>query len=228
MKKCLVLLAILLSGVVNLTAQSRADVSLNGSILSMSNVTHNGVTRKGDLTGGVLASFRFWVTSRNGVEFDYGHATDMQRVTGNGSRFSLDSGVHEISGLYLFRLKASQRFQPFLAVGATLLQFNPAHSSTFGSLPRSQNKPGIVYTAGTDYMFSNTSVHGFSFDDWSSRSLATWSRPSGPTQHTICLNPRLNLTITSERFQYPSRFRYPDCDQFLNRSSPKESKCNAN
>lgn len=154
MKKCLVLLAILLFGVVNLTAQSRPDVSLSGSILSMSTAAHNGLTRKGDLTGGVLASFRFWVTSRNGVEFDYGHASDTQSVTVNGSRFSLDSGIHEVSGLYLFRLKASQRFQPFIGAGATLLQFNPAHNYTFGSLPLSQNKPGFVYTAGTDYMFN--------------------------------------------------------------------------
>jgi opacity protein-like surface antigen len=139
---------------VNLTAQDRADVSLNGSMLSMSSATRNGITRESNITGGVLASFRFWVTSRNGFEFNYGHANDTQSVTAGGSKSSLDSGIHEISGLYMFRLRASHRIQPFLGAGAAFLQFNPGNNTVFGSLPQSQNKPGFLYTAGTDYMFN--------------------------------------------------------------------------
>jgi outer membrane immunogenic protein len=154
MKKSIVALIAFQLGTMNLPAQDRADVSLNGSALAMSSATHDGITRDGSTTGGVLASSRFWVTPRNGFELNYGHANDTQTAKTGGSKSSLDSSVHEVSSLYVFRLKTTPHIQPFLGVGAAFLQFNPKNDSQFGPLPQSQNKPGLIYTAGLDYMFN--------------------------------------------------------------------------
>jgi outer membrane immunogenic protein len=81
MKRLIMALIAFLLGTMNLPAQDRADVSLNGSALVMSSATHDGITRDGSTTGGVLASFRFWVTPRNGFELNYGHANDTQTAT---------------------------------------------------------------------------------------------------------------------------------------------------
>ena len=48
------------AGIINLSAQDRADVSLTGSVLSMNSVTNNNITRGGRAAGGVLGSLRFW------------------------------------------------------------------------------------------------------------------------------------------------------------------------
>jgi len=156
MKNCIVLLMVILFGILNLSAQDRADASLNGSVLSLNSATNNGITRASSTTGGVSASLRLWITARNGIEFNYGHANDTQEVTINGSKATLDTGIHEVSGLYVFRLTPSPRFRPFFGAGAALLQFNPKKDPLFifNPVPESQNKAGLVYTAGADYMFS--------------------------------------------------------------------------
>ena len=153
MKKILFLI-VFLSGTINLSAQERVEASLNGSVLSLNSATNNGVTRAGSIAGGASGALRFWFTPSHGVEFNYGHANDAQQVTINGAKISLDSGVHEVSGAYIFRLRSNPRVQPFFGAGAAFLQFNPKKDQQFNPVPQSQNKPGLLYTAGVDYMFN--------------------------------------------------------------------------
>ena len=75
-----------------------------------------------------------------------------QTITAGLTKTSLDSGVHEVSGSYLFRPKTSSHLRPFLGGGAALLQFNPAKNAALSPAPQSQNKPGLLYVAGLDYM----------------------------------------------------------------------------
>jgi len=154
MKNCIVLLIVILSEIMNLSAQDRVDASLNGSVLSLNSASNSLITRASSTAGGASASLRWWFTSRNGVEFNYGHANDTQEVTINGSKASLDTGVHEVSGSYIFRLKPAHRIQPFFGAGVALLQFNPNKDQLPNPLAESQNKPGLVYMAGFDYMFN--------------------------------------------------------------------------
>ena len=152
--KNILFLTVFLSGTMSLSAQERLDASVNGSVLSLNSATNNGVTRTAGAAGGASASLRLWFTPRNGVEFNYGHANNSQEVTINGAKVSLDARVHEVSGAYIFRLKLNPRIQSFFGAGAALLQFNPKKDQQFNPLPQSQNKPGLVYTAGVDYMFN--------------------------------------------------------------------------
>ena len=154
MKKCIVLLMAFLFGITKASAQDRADISLNGSVLAMNSATNSGITRGSSTTGGALASFRFWLTPRNGFEFNYGHAGDTQTVTTTAGKTSLDAGVREVSGAYVFRLTNASHVQPFFGAGVALLQFNPSKNSTLIALPQSQNKPGVLYFAGFDYVFN--------------------------------------------------------------------------
>lgn len=154
MTKCIALYIAILCGITNVWAQDRVDVSLNGSALSMSSNSNNGITRDSKATGGFLASFRFWATPRNGFEINYGHANDTQTVTTAAGKTSLDSGVHEVSGAYVLRLRSASRVQPLFGGGAALLQFNPGKNPALSPIPQSQNKPGLLYMAGVDYMFN--------------------------------------------------------------------------
>ena len=151
--KRLVVLIVFLAGM-TLSAQDRADVSLSGSVLSMSSASNNNITRMGDTSSGALGSFRFWATPRNGVELNYGHANLTQSITVAGSRTSIDSGMHEVSGAYIFRPKLTGHIQPFFGGGAAFLQFNPKKDTTLSPALQSQNKPGALYLAGIDYVFS--------------------------------------------------------------------------
>jgi outer membrane protein W len=144
---------VVLTSTLPLTAQDRADASLAGSVLSMSSSTNVNITRSANVAGGVLASFRFWATPRNGIEFNYAHANFTQKVVIGSSTTSLDSGTHEVSGAYVFRPETSRQLRPFFGAGAALLQFNP-NSSSLAPTPQSQNKPGLLYIAGIDYMLS--------------------------------------------------------------------------
>ena len=150
----ILLLITFLSATINLSAQERVEASVNGSVLSLNSATNNGVTRAGGIAGGASGTLRFWFTPSHGVEFNYGHANDTQEVTINGSKVSLDTGVHEVSGAYIFRFRSNPRVQPFFGAGAALLQFNPKKDQQFDPVPQSQNKPGLLYTAGVDYMFN--------------------------------------------------------------------------
>src|SRR5262249_25721731 len=105
MKNCTVFLVVFLFGIVNGSAQDRIDASVNGSVLKFNSATNIGIVRTGSTSSGASASLRLWLTPRNGIEFNYGHANDTQEVMINGSKVSLDTGVHEVSGSYLFRLK---------------------------------------------------------------------------------------------------------------------------
>lgn len=153
MKK-LVLLIACLAGANHLWAQDRADISLSGSVLSMNSVSNNTITRVGATAGGALGSFRFWATPGNGIEFNYGHANLNQTVSTALGKTSLDSGIHEVSGAYLFRLKTAGHIQPFVGLGGAYLQFNPKKNLSLSPAPQSQNKPGLLYVVGLDYLLT--------------------------------------------------------------------------
>ena len=153
MKKLIVLMACL-AGMSELWAQDRADVSLSGSVLSTNSVSNHRITRVGATTGGGLGSFRFWATPRNGFEFNYGHANLTQTVSSGSAKTSLDSGIHEVSGAYLFRFMTAGHIQPFVGLGGAYLQFNPRKNLALSPAPQSQNKPGLLYVVGLDYMLT--------------------------------------------------------------------------
>jgi len=152
MKKLIFL--VVLMGTFHLSAQERADVGLAGSVLSMSSATNANITRSANISGGVLAAFRFWATPRNGIEFNYAHASFKQTVATGSLKTFLDSGMHEVSSSYLFRPRPFGKLQPFLGAGAALLQFNPKTNGSLSPTPQSQNKPALLYVAGVDYMLS--------------------------------------------------------------------------
>lgn len=153
MQKLMVLIAFF-AGMRNVSAQDRADVSLSGSVLSMNSATNNDITRAAGTAGGVLGSFRFWATPRTGFEFNYGHANFTQTVTAGLTKTSLNSGIHEVSGAYLFRFRTAGHVQPFVGMGAALLQFNPKQNVSLSPAPQSQNKPGLLCVVGIDYMLT--------------------------------------------------------------------------
>ena len=142
-------LMLLLGAATMVTAQS-FDISLSGSALVTNSSTHNGVKRDIGAAGGVLFSARWWVTPRNGLVFNYGHANDTQTVIANGAKQSVNAGMHEVTGAYAYRFNVG-KMQPFVTAGGGMMQFNPSKSASFSPALQSQNKPTLLYGAGVNY-----------------------------------------------------------------------------
>jgi opacity protein-like surface antigen len=83
--------------------------------------------------------------------FNYGHANSTRTITMGVTKTALESGVHEVTGAYLFQPNTAGHLHPFFGGGAGLLQFSPGMHAALSPAPQSQNKPGLLYVAGLDY-----------------------------------------------------------------------------
>ena len=104
----------------------RADLTLSGLGIFTNSSTEKTFIRKADASGGLLFSLRYWPTRHNGFEFNYGHANHTETVTSGGFRNSLKTGLHEVTGAYVFRFfPREETITPFVEVGGGIVQFNP-------------------------------------------------------------------------------------------------------
>jgi len=129
--------------------RSEATLSFAGLFPSESN--KNGLKRSATDSGGVLFSYRFWLTQGNGLEFNYGHARDSQLVSSASGQNRIHAGVHEVTGAYVWRFNLTARVQPFLLAGAGMAQYNPLTSGSTLQGTVSQTKPTLLFGGGADY-----------------------------------------------------------------------------
>ena len=134
---------------------SKADFSINVNGLFPSHAENNGLAQSASASAGVLASFRYSPSRFATFEFNYGHARDTQYFTNTGMQSSVHTGVHEVTGAYVFDLPwHTTVVQPFVLVGAGIMQFNPINSGTSVSGAQSQTKPAVLWGAGVNYYLS--------------------------------------------------------------------------
>lgn len=134
--------------------EHRSEVTLSAAGLFPSESEKNGVKRSATDSGGVLFSYRFWLTNGNGFEFNYAHTRDSQLESSTLGQNRIHAGVHEVTGAYVRRFNLSGRVQPFLLAGTGIVQYNPITSGSTLSGAASQNKPTLLFGCGADYTLS--------------------------------------------------------------------------
>ncbi|WP_158945179.1 acyloxyacyl hydrolase [Granulicella sp. S190] len=126
MKKTMLLLgALMLSAAAGYAQESRQDVSVSGSAAFAPQITGNSVQKNTSTTLGLVASYRYLLTPRSGLEVNYGYQQNTQyyQVFGkaNGGLHTLQQ---EVSAAYVYNLNF-KRFNPFLEAGPGVMFFSP-------------------------------------------------------------------------------------------------------
>ena len=110
----------------------------------------SGVQQGGSYSGGVLASYRYFFSARQGAEADYGYTRDTLQYSTPSGAAGLLSDMHEFSASYVDRVPLG-RVTPFASAGFGGVVFDPATGGSFApAAPAPQARPAFVYSVGAD------------------------------------------------------------------------------
>ena len=137
-----------------LPLRSEASVQAIGTFGHQTN--KDGVIQDSTNRGGVLASYRFFFTTKNGVEVNYGWFQNTQTYGLSTGSIGLPARSHEVTASYVFRYPM-KRITPFFLAGAGALVFDPKVTSILsGSSATPINPtwqarpPAFLYGGGVD------------------------------------------------------------------------------
>jgi opacity protein-like surface antigen len=140
------------------------EVSVQAFGSFVKSTTDNGIQNSATNSGGVLASYRYFFTTHQGVEANYGYALNTQSFLAPSGGVGVKNYSHELSAMYVFRLPM-RRFTPFVGAGAGALMFNPKdfQGADF------QTRPAFVYGGGADFnlsrhLFMRAEYRGFVYN----------------------------------------------------------------
>lgn len=156
MKKTMLLLgALMISAAAGYAQESRQDVSISGTISFAPEITGNSVQKNTSMTLGGLASYRYMLTPRSALEFNYGYQQNTQYYQVFGKK---NGGIHtlqqEFSGAYVFNLNF-KNFNPFFEGGPGAVIFDPLKDSGTSDLDAKRNtNVGALFGAGVAYELS--------------------------------------------------------------------------
>jgi outer membrane immunogenic protein len=156
MKKTMLLLgALLLSGASGYAQESRQDVSISATAPIAPEIIGNSIQRTSSMTLGFVASYRYLLTPRSGLEANYGY----QQLT----HYSVDTGkfqggIHvvqsELSLAYVFNMNF-KRFNPFIEAGPGIMLFTTVNDAGTTALDsKNTNAIGGLVGAGVAYELS--------------------------------------------------------------------------
>jgi opacity protein-like surface antigen len=110
----------------------------------------NGVQQGGSYSGGALASYRYFFSTHQGAEVDYGYTRDTLQYSTFSGAAGLLSDMHEFSASYVYRVPLG-RVTPFASAGLGGVVFDPATGGNFAPVaPVSQARAALVYSVGAD------------------------------------------------------------------------------
>jgi outer membrane immunogenic protein len=156
MKKTMLLVgALMLSAAAGYAQESRQDVSVSGTASFAPQITGNSVQKNTSMTLGLVASYRYLLTPRSGLELNYGYQQNTQYYQVFGKK---QGGIHtlqqEISGAYVFNLNF-RNFNPFIEAGPGVIIFDPLKDAGTSDLDAKRNSNiGALFGAGVAYELS--------------------------------------------------------------------------
>jgi len=124
----------------------RSEVSVQALGSFVKSTTDNGVQQGATNSGGVLANYRFFFTSNNGVEVNYGYSLSTQTYGLANGPVGVKSHQDEVSAAYVYR-HPLRRFTPFAEAGVGALIFDPKEIPEAST----QTRAAFVYGAGADF-----------------------------------------------------------------------------
>ena len=156
MKKTMLLLgALMLSAAAGYAQESRQDVSVSATAAFAPEITGNSVQKNTSTTMGLLASYRYLLTPRSGLEANYGYQQNTQYYQVFGKA---NGGIHtlqqEVSLAYVFNLNF-KNFNPFLEAGPGVMFFSPFKDAGSTNLDAKRNTNiGALFGGGVAYELS--------------------------------------------------------------------------
>ncbi len=148
---------------------SHNDVTVSATAVFQKSTTGNGVTQTASQEPGILATYRYFFTDHQGLEFDYGFTRFNQQYTGasaanplsltglglTGNSLSVPADTHEANVSYVYRMAARHRLSPFVSAGGGLWVFSPQSFASFGTGNADTFvTPDFVYSGGADFALS--------------------------------------------------------------------------
>ena len=156
MKKTILLGALMLSAAAGFAQESRQDISISGFDLIGPTIHGNtDVVMRSSTSGGVLGSYRFLLTPRSGLEFNYSFAQNTKYFLINNS--PTENPVHsrqqEFSAAYVFGL-SFKNYNPFVEAGPGALIFTPILQGSYSIDVKQKTNVGGFAGAGLAYELS--------------------------------------------------------------------------
>ena len=124
----------------------KSEVSIEASLPIVKDTTAYGVQQSTSVNGGVLAGYRFFFGTHNGVEVTYGYSRNTQTYNSGSGPLGLDSNSDEFFAAYVFRFPHG-RWSPFVLAGAGALLFDPGTAAGADT----QIRAGYLYGGGADF-----------------------------------------------------------------------------
>ncbi|HEY7306197.1 MAG TPA: outer membrane beta-barrel protein [Bryobacteraceae bacterium] len=149
--------------------ESHNDVTVSATGIFQKSTTGNGITQTASQEPGLLATYRYFFTDHQGLEFNYGFTQFNQQYTGansssplslaglglTGTSLSVPTDTHEATVSYVYRLAARHRLSPFVSAGTGVWVFSPQASASFGTATGNTFvTPDFAYSGGADFAFS--------------------------------------------------------------------------
>ena len=123
--------------------RSEASVQFFGTFVK--STVDNGVGQSASDSGGVLASYRYFFTSHQGVEVNYGYSRSTQSYDFGGGPVGPSTNQHEVTAAYVYRFPL-RRFTPFVEAGVGGVVFDPRNFVGAST----QARAAFVYGGGAD------------------------------------------------------------------------------
>jgi len=157
MKKMMVLAVLMLTAAVGYSQESRQDVSFSGYGLYEPSVHGNTpVLIKSSDTAGFLASYRYDLTPRSALEFNYSWSQNTNYFQYDGGQYfvPIHTRNQEFSGAYVYS-RNYRKFNPFLEAGPGVMMFSPIRDSGTGRQDgKRSSSVGGVFGGGLAYEIS--------------------------------------------------------------------------
>ncbi len=157
MKKTIWLGVLLASATMAAGAQeSRQDVSISGFGLWAPVVHGNGITETSSKTTGVLASYRYLLTPRSGLEVNYSFAQNSNYYMAGflgANRYPVATRQQEATVAYVYGLNF-RNFNPFVEAGIGGTFFTPIQQGSYTLDAKSNTRPTGLVGIGLAYEIS--------------------------------------------------------------------------
>jgi outer membrane immunogenic protein len=156
MKKTMLLGAMMLLAAAGYAQESRQDASISAMGVFAPQINGNAIQYNASATVGVLASYRYLLTPRSGLELNYSFS---QYSTRYQTSFVPNARIHtrqqEVTGAYVYNFRNYGRFFPFLEAGVGALIFSPIRDFGTNYLDTKQNTSiGGLFGGGVAYELS--------------------------------------------------------------------------
>ncbi len=155
MKKTLLLFLLLpFMAVASHAQESRQDISVSVAGIFPPFITGNAVQQTGTYGLAGLASYRYMLTPRSGLELNYQYGQNAQKYYTSFNNVRVHDRMQEFSGAYVLNANF-KNWNPFLEGGPAAFMFGALDDASTTQLDvKSQTILGAVYGAGVAYELS--------------------------------------------------------------------------